>query len=1327
MLQHAGQIVYLTRIDRILDPITMAARSFVLWNPFGDMGSIQYQSIGYWIPFDAFFSLGTILHVPLWITERLFIAGLMIIGFAGCVRLADALRIGTRPFRLIAGLSYALCAVIIGRVGQQQVFAMGAVFLPWSIVPLVHGSRGGSTRRAAARSGLAIALMGGANAAVVLAMVPIPFLFLLSRSRGPRRASLIRWWLLILPMSISWWMVSLYFFGKYGPNVLQYTETVATTTGPTSIFEVVRGTADWFAHLTVNGVALPSGNALALRAIPVLGTTLIAALGLGGLAHRRMPERRFLILVLLVGIAAVGGGYGGLFGNPLTEQYRSLISGPFGAFRNVYKFEACIALPLALGVAHLLSTVAASSRLRAPTFRRALVPAFALLVIGASAFPLWTNRLMRGRGFDELPAAWVDARSYLDQNHTGRVLVVPGLGQADFDWGYTQQIPLQWGSDINWATRNQAPLGGPANIAVLDAVERAIGLFGDANLVPFLQRAGISQVLVAGDASFELYGAPDPERLVNSLRASGLTPEASFGPTGYGLGGLHQIEILSVPGATPAQTYASSSAAWLSGDIGSVLQVPTSQFGARPYMLTSDATRTTFSPLQWLITDGNQRYATNFGRTRNNRSYVLGPFETMVNGKELTGLQLFPTELANQTVQTISGVHRITASSVGPGVIDRALPTAQPANILDGDPTTSWRPNRLTIGAANDWGSKDQWIDIEFTGPRVVDPAAIRLDLGIFANAEPIDVTVTTDTGRVASRLAPTTEPQPLPVPSGATTHLRLTISADSYHRVNDVIGISDLILPGEPFVRSLTVPSELTEQFRDPSTPSPAWVFHRTIDPIVRSFDAPRGIELSLRATGSIMSPSKVLELVDSTPSLTVAATSTIFDAPTLAPRNLIDHDPSTLWIATGTTRESNLQHSIHLAWAEPRTVSRIRLDTIGRFAMPSAVTVRTPSASIDAAVGPEGEVDLPPISTTALDLDLHYDATSAEGPATEIGFAGIEVSGIDDLYPAPADFDAPISFPCGRGPSVTVDGTRIDLSLTTTLRAIGEHLPQALTSCGATSVSVTAGTNSLSTTNSAEDLGIDEIVLGRPPLLSTDLAAPRSITLEDWGSTLRHATIGAGDENLFVVNEIINRGWRATLDGERLESVPVDGWRQGFVVPAGAGGRITLEFTPNRPYQAGTAAGLVLLVGVLLFALIPARRRDDRPGLHPATWPPALLATVGIAAAVWTTGIGALALPVLWLARRRLGRFLPAIATGSFAAAGAFALITRNRGAEGSLHWGVASYPASALAALAVLCVITSFLDRAATGTDSPADTDTETGDDGEVPEPLDRTEQR
>ena len=60
-------------------------------------------------------------------------------------------------------------------------------------------------------------------------------------------------------------------------------------------------------------------------------------------------------------------------------------------------------------------------------------------------------------------------------------------------------------------------------------------------------------------------------------------------------------------------------------------------------------------------------------------------------------------------------------------------------------------------------------------------------------------------------------------------------------------------------------------------------------------------------------------------------------------------------------------------------------------------------------------------------------------------------------------------------------------------------------------------------------------------------------------------------------------------------LTPVPVNGWQQGWLVPAGTSGPSRLSFPSNALYRAGLAGGLALLP-VLLLALLPARRPAPR-----------------------------------------------------------------------------------------------------------------------------------
>ena len=84
------------------------------------------------------------------------------------------------------------------------------------------------------------------------------------------------------------------------------------------------------------------------------------------------------------------------------------------------------------------------------------------------------------------------------------------------------------------------------------------------------------------------------------------------------------------------------------------------------------------------------------------------------------------------------------------------------------------------------------------------------------------------------------------------------------------------------------------------------------------------------------------------------------------------------------------------------------------------------------------------------------------------------------------------------------------------------------------------------------------------------------RRMRILDWGAAERRLHVGAGEESILRVPENQNPGWQATLDGVRLEKVAVDGWQQGYVVPAGQGGTVELAFAPDRIYRAGLVVDL-------------------------------------------------------------------------------------------------------------------------------------------------------
>ena len=74
--------------------------------------------------------------------------------------------------------------------------------------------------------------------------------------------------------------------------------------------------------------------------------------------------------------------------------------------------------------------------------------------------------------------------------------------------------------------------------------------------------------------------------------------------------------------------------------------------------------------------------------------------------------------------------------------------------------------------------------------------------------------------------------------------------------------------------------------------------------------------------------------------------------------------------------------------------------------------------------------------------------------------------------------------------------------------------------------------------------------------------------------------------DEDALLAVTRDNPGWVATVAGKRLAPVEIDGWMQGWRLPAGTRGIVRLHFAPQTPYLVGLFGGLVLAAGVVLLA---------------------------------------------------------------------------------------------------------------------------------------------
>jgi arabinofuranan 3-O-arabinosyltransferase len=90
-------------------------------------------------------------------------------------------------------------------------------------------------------------------------------------------------------------------------------------------------------------------------------------------------------------------------------------------------------------------------------------------------------------------------------------------------------------------------------------------------------------------------------------------------------------------------------------------------------------------------------------------------------------------------------------------------------------------------------------------------------------------------------------------------------------------------------------------------------------------------------------------------------------------------------------------------------------------------------------------------------------------------------------------------------------------------------------------------------------------------------------------WTAQRRVLRVSASARSYLVINENFNVGWRASIGGRRLQTVRLDGWKQGWLLPAGTAGVVTLTYLPDRLYHDAVVGGLGAVGLILLFALLP------------------------------------------------------------------------------------------------------------------------------------------
>ena len=695
LLSRPGQLPADTKLGLTVNPATLMGSAVRSWDVSQFAGWVPHQGMSYLWPSGPFYWVLLQFGLPEWVVQRLAVGSLLFAAGAGVLWFVRRRGYSTSA-ALVAALVYQLSPYVLPYTSRTSL-----MLLPWAGLPWLMGladdaaKPGASWRRSVAVFGLVIATVGGLNLTATLMIAPGPILLLLHR--GARRET--PWWqvaktgarLGIVSIGASlWWLVMLAVQGHYGAKVLGYTETLEAVSATSTAPEVLRGTGYWLSYVHApTGVTTTAGTPYMTSPwLITVGFVLLASC-LAGLALLRFRERALAGVMLVAGVVLAVGVHPIADPSPLfsaiADDSRSTLA---LAMRSSTRAVPLVLLACGLAAAAMVD---ATSRLRARA-RALVVPGFIVLAV------LNQPALFTGDHVDpELirdnrpPAEWYDAADVLDAGSTElRVLQLPGVESQTFDWGRTVDPPLAWMTDKPLLTRDWLPLGSPAAMDLLFALDDRFqaDTIEPEVLAPAMRLLAADTVWLALDADFERYDSATPAAVEGVLdTVSELAPTVRN----------DRVTLYSLASSQPI-TRAATNTVVLYGSGDGLLDAAAAGLlhGDEAILYAADLTDEELH--EWarrgalfLLTDSNRDRAHQWRGSQDVWGFTEtgGPDSDVLRfDPQDARLPVFAEEQAIDQTIAITGNLWVRATYYGSGI--RYLPQYRPAMAIDGDPTTAW-------------------------------------------------------------------------------------------------------------------------------------------------------------------------------------------------------------------------------------------------------------------------------------------------------------------------------------------------------------------------------------------------------------------------------------------------------------------------------------------------------------------------------------------------------------------------------------------------------------------------------------------------------------
>ncbi|MGI9603133.1 MAG: alpha-(1-_3)-arabinofuranosyltransferase domain-containing protein [Acidimicrobiales bacterium] len=1258
LLTDRGQVGSDTKPYLYLDPGALLADAPSLWQPEVGLGSVPHQNIGYLWPMGPYFWLMETLGLPDWVAQRLWIGTTILLAGLGVRYLLRTL--GWRT----PGIAVAVFAYALSPYGLAYFARISALLLPWAGLPWLIALTIKSTRTQGWRHPAAFALVavsiGSINATSLLlvGLAPAMWIFyemVIRRSWTPIFAAL-RIGLLTAGCSL-WWVAGVTTQGRYGPNVLRFTETYEAVADSSTAPEVLRGLGYWFFYGNDHlGQWIEPSRAYTARTVLLVLSFALPVAALAAAAFTRWRHRAYFVALIVVGALVAVGSHPFDAPSVLGELFRESTKGDFGlALRSTPRV-----IPLVvLGTAVLLGAGSAAVVRRLP---RLEVPVIVgVIVLVALNFPPLFNGQLVSRHLqrpEEIPDYWTAAIADLDADGPEtRILEVPGADFTSYRWGNTIEPVTPGLTDRPYVARELVPFGSEPSISLQIAFDRQFqeGLYSPESLAPLVRLMSVGDVVFRSDLKYERFRTPRPPITWADLQATpGLDEPVVYGPTTPNVAGPEHTMIDELALAMPAdaehppavsafgvddtlplvRTHPEAGALVVAGDAEALVDLAalgmldpdrlivfSASLADDPEQLDTllDAGATV------VVSDQNRRQARRWGSIRENAGYVERADEEPIRYDPGDyRLEVFDNTSSDlQTVSVQTGA-QVSATAYGNPV--SLTVNDRPSLAVDGDPNTAWR-----VGAFAEVRNERLVIELDeaipvseitllqpVTGFRERNITELRVDRNGHVDDVLLDESSLAQPG------------QRVLLDEVVTDRIELEVLASNLGvkpRYNgaSAVGFAEVAIPGVDFDEVLRLPIDLAAHDTDdnPFQISLSRIRSNPQEPVRSDGEerlrravelaSPRTFELTGEARLSSYAPeSTINDLIGwrGTDTQLVEASEYLPGDLTSRGASAIDREPTTAWQTEFNGSEGA---TLRVMRDQPTTLDTLTLDlyTDNWHSVPTVVSLRVDGEEPMVVPVPDLADTPTPFTTSRVELALPAPVTGTEfelvieevrevltkdwysSNPISMPIGIVEIAELADSVTVPDTFDDRC-----RLDLVSVDGVPVGISLGGSSTATIDREPLSVRLCDGP-IDLGGGRRLIeSEPGRSTGIDVDRLAFASSRPQPIPESAPTATVVASENTEVVIDLQPSAEPYWLVLGQSQNAGWEASgLDGSG-QSTLVAGFANGWrVEPHTETLRVTLTWTPQTTVDRAIVISLLFVIAALVLLVV------GRPDRGPAS----------------------------------------------------------------------------------------------------------------------------